>query len=99
MQPATFLVQLAQALVLMKDYNVNVSAVVGHSLGEVVAEIVAGSITTKAGVTLTLERTKACLDIEAERGLHEEMGMVLCIGVDRETAEHTLSRSTKTRSL
>jgi acyl transferase domain-containing protein len=93
MQPATFMVQYAQAAALTKDFNVCIAAVIGHSFGEIVAAVVSGCLTLKAGVTLTLIRTQACLDLEAS--MDEAMAMLLCTNLSYEAKSTAFDKQKK----
>lgn len=94
MQPTTFLVQYAQAVALVKDFDTHVESVIGHSFGELVAAAVAGAITLEAAVTMTLARTQVCMKIE-RNNLTDPMGMVLCIGVSHNDMNSAMQEYTQ----
>jgi acyl transferase domain-containing protein/acyl carrier protein len=58
-QPTVFTVQVAQAAT-MKSYGVRPAAVIGHSLGEVAAAVVAGALSLDDGVRVICRRSRLC---------------------------------------
>ncbi|WP_264032524.1 sulfolipid-1 biosynthesis phthioceranic/hydroxyphthioceranic acid synthase [Mycolicibacterium elephantis] len=56
-QPTVFAVQVALAAT-MKSYGVTPGAVIGHSMGEVAAAVVAGALTLEDGVKVICRRSK-----------------------------------------
>lgn len=56
-QPTLFVLQLALAAT-MKSYGVRPGAVIGHSLGEVAASVVAGALSLQDGVRVICRRSK-----------------------------------------
>jgi acyl transferase domain-containing protein/acyl carrier protein len=59
-QPTIFAMQVALAAT-MKSYGVIPGAVIGHSLGEVAAAVVAGALSLEDGVRVICRRSKLCL--------------------------------------
>ncbi|HEY2197794.1 MAG TPA: sulfolipid-1 biosynthesis phthioceranic/hydroxyphthioceranic acid synthase, partial [Mycobacterium sp.] len=59
-QPTIFAMQLALAAT-MKSYGVVPGAVIGHSLGEVAAAVVAGALSLEDGVRVICRRSKLCV--------------------------------------
>jgi polyketide synthase 5 len=59
-QPTIFAMQVALAAT-MKSYGVIPGAVIGHSLGEVAAAVVAGALTLEDGVRVICRRARLCL--------------------------------------
>jgi polyketide synthase 5 len=59
-QPTIFAMQVALAAT-MKSYGVVPGAVIGHSLGEVAASVVAGALSLEDGVRVICRRAKLCL--------------------------------------
>ncbi|MGO9154876.1 acyltransferase domain-containing protein, partial [Mycobacterium sp.] len=59
-QPTLFAMQVALAAT-MKSYGVAPGAVVGHSLGEVAAAVVAGALSLEDGVRVICRRSRLCL--------------------------------------
>ena len=59
-QPTLFAMQVALAAT-MKSYGVTPGAVVGHSLGEVAAAVVAGALSLEDGVRVICRRSRLCL--------------------------------------
>jgi polyketide synthase 5 len=58
-QPTLFTVQVALAAT-MKSYGVRPAAVIGHSLGEVAAAVVAGALSLQDGVRVICRRSRLC---------------------------------------
>ncbi|MFJ5999385.1 SDR family NAD(P)-dependent oxidoreductase [Streptomyces sp. NPDC092370] len=65
-QPLLFGMQLALARTL-RAYGVRPAAVIGHSMGEVVAAVVAGVIDDSEGLSIILHRSAELAAIDAER--------------------------------
>ena len=61
-QPTLFTVQVALAAT-MKSYGVRPAAVIGHSLGEVAAAVVAGALSLEDGVLVICRRSRLCTRI------------------------------------
>jgi len=61
-QPTLFAMQVAMAATLT-SYGVVPGAVIGHSLGEVAAAVVAGALSTEDGVKVICRRSLLCLKI------------------------------------
>ena len=61
-QPTLFTMQVALAAAL-KSYGVHPAAVVGHSLGEVAAAVVAGGLSLQDGVRVICRRSRLCTRI------------------------------------
>ncbi len=61
-QPTLFTVQVALAAT-MKSYGVRPAAVIGHSLGEVAAAVVAGALSLQDGVRVICRRSRLCTRI------------------------------------
>ena len=61
-QPTLFTVQVALAAT-MKSYGVRPVAVIGHSLGEVAAAVVAGALSLEDGVRVICRRSRLCTRI------------------------------------
>ena len=59
-QPTIFAMQVALAAT-MKSYGVVPGAVIGHSLGEVAAAVVAGALSLEDGVRVICRRSRLCL--------------------------------------
>ena len=59
-QPTIFAMQVALAAT-MKSYGVVPGAVIGHSLGEVAAAVVAGALSLEDGVRVICRRSKLCV--------------------------------------
>ena len=59
-QPTIFAMQVAMAAT-MKSYGVVPGAVIGHSLGEVAAAVVAGALSLEDGVRVICRRSALCL--------------------------------------
>ena len=59
-QPAIFAMQVALAAT-MESYGVVPGAVIGHSLGEVAAAVVAGALSLEDGVRVICRRARLCL--------------------------------------
>jgi acyl transferase domain-containing protein/acyl carrier protein len=59
-QPTIFAMQVALAAT-MKSYGVVPGAVIGHSLGEVAAAVVAGALSLEGGVRVICRRSTLCL--------------------------------------
>ena len=59
-QPTIFAMQVALAAT-MKSYGVVPGAVIGHSLGEVAAAVVAGALSLEDGVRVICRRARLCL--------------------------------------
>jgi polyketide synthase 5 len=59
-QPTIFAMQVALAAT-MKSYGVLPGAVIGHSLGEVAAAVVAGALSLEDGVRVICRRARLCL--------------------------------------
>ena len=59
-QPTLFAMQVALAAT-MKSYGVTPGAVVGHSLGEVAAAVVAGALSLEDGVRVICRRSRLCV--------------------------------------
>ncbi|MGO9151588.1 sulfolipid-1 biosynthesis phthioceranic/hydroxyphthioceranic acid synthase [Mycobacterium sp.] len=58
-QPTLFAMQVALAAA-MKSYGVRPAAVIGHSLGEVAAAVVAGALSLQDGVRVICRRSRLC---------------------------------------
>jgi len=76
MQATTFLIQYCSAVALTKAFNLEISAVVGHSFGEIIVAAFSGAITLEAAVEITVLRT--VLSLSVERTNNKELGMMLC---------------------
>lgn len=61
-QPTIFAMQVAMAAT-MKTYGVRPGAVIGHSLGEVGAAVVAGALSLEDGVKVICRRSRLCLEL------------------------------------
>jgi polyketide synthase 5 len=61
-QPTLFAMQVALAAA-MESYGVRPAAVIGHSLGEVTAAVVAGALSLKDGVRVICRRSRLCTRI------------------------------------
>ncbi|CAN5443502.1 type I polyketide synthase [soil metagenome] len=61
-QPTIFAMQVAMAAT-MKTYGVQPGAVIGHSLGEVGAAVVAGALSLEDGVKVICRRSRLCLEL------------------------------------
>jgi polyketide synthase 5 len=61
-QPAIFAMQVALAAT-MKSYGVVPGAVIGHSLGEVAAAVVAGALSLEDGVRVISRRSRLCVPL------------------------------------
>ena len=61
-QPVLFAMQVALAAA-MRSYEVHPSAVIGHSLGEVSAAVVAGALSLEDGVRVICRRSRLCLRV------------------------------------
>ncbi len=61
-QPTLFTVQVALAATMM-SYGVRPGAVIGHSLGEVAAAVVAGALSLQDGVRVICRRSRLCTRI------------------------------------
>jgi polyketide synthase 5 len=61
-QPTLFAMQVALAATL-KSYGVRPGAVIGHSLGEVAAAVVAGALSLQDGVRVICRRSSLCTQI------------------------------------
>jgi polyketide synthase 5 len=61
-QPTLFAMQVALAAT-MKSYGVHPGAVIGHSLGEVAAAVVAGALSLEDGVRVICRRSSLCTRI------------------------------------
>lgn len=61
-QPVLFAMQVALATA-MRSFGVHPSAVVGHSLGEVSAAVVAGALPLEDGVRVICRRSRLCLRV------------------------------------
>lgn len=61
-QPTLFAMQVAMAATL-RSYGVNPGAVIGHSMGEAAASVVAGMLTPEDGVKVICRRSQLCLKI------------------------------------
>ena len=61
-QPTIFAMQVAMAAT-MKNYGVQPGAVIGHSLGEVGAAVVAGALSLEDGVKVICRRSRLCLEL------------------------------------
>ena len=61
-QPVLFAMQVALAAA-MRSYEVHPSAVIGHSLGEVSAAVVAGALSLEDGVRGICRRSRLCLRV------------------------------------
>jgi polyketide synthase 5 len=59
-QPTLFTIQVALAATMM-SYGVRPGAVIGHSLGEVAASVVAGALSLDDGVKVICRRSQLCL--------------------------------------
>ena len=59
-QPTLFAMQVAMAAT-MKSYGVTPGAVIGHSLGEVAAAVIAGALSLDDGVRVICRRSRLCL--------------------------------------
>lgn len=59
-QPTLFAIQVALAAT-MQSYGVRPGAVIGHSLGEVAAAVVAGALSLEDGVKVICRRSRLCL--------------------------------------
>ncbi|MGO9552686.1 sulfolipid-1 biosynthesis phthioceranic/hydroxyphthioceranic acid synthase, partial [Mycobacterium sp.] len=59
-QPTLFAMQVALAAT-MKSYGVTPGAVVGHSMGEVAAAVVAGALSLEDGVRVICRRSRLCV--------------------------------------
>ncbi|MEY9997410.1 acyl transferase domain-containing protein [Streptomyces sp. V4I8] len=66
-QPMIFLMQVGIARVL-RSYGVEPAAVVGHSMGEVAAAVVAGALSLEDGVRVSCRRSLLCVP-DAEAGI------------------------------
>ena len=62
MQPTLFAMQVALAAA-MKSYGLRPAAVIGHSLGEVAAAVVAGALSLQDGVRVICRRSRLCTRI------------------------------------
>ena len=62
MQPTLFTMQVALAAT-MTSYGVRPAAVIGHSLGEVSAAVVAGALSLEDGVRVICRRSRLCTRI------------------------------------
>lgn len=62
-QPTLFAIQVALADT-MKSYGVQPGAVIGHSLGEVAAAVVAGALSLEDGVRVICRRSRLCTRIQ-----------------------------------
>jgi polyketide synthase 5 len=61
-QPTIFAMQVALAAT-MKSYGVAPGAVIGHSLGEVAAAVVAGALSLEDGVRVICRRSRLCVPL------------------------------------
>ncbi len=61
-QPTIFAIQVALAAT-MRSYGVVPGAVIGHSLGEVAAAVVAGALTLEDGVQVICRRSRLCVSL------------------------------------
>ena len=61
-QPTLFAMQVALAAT-MKSYGVTPGAVIGHSMGEVAAAVVAGALSLEDGVRVICRRSRLCVGL------------------------------------
>ena len=66
-QPVLFAMQVALAAA-MRSYGVRPGAVIGHSLGEVSAAVVAGALSMEDGVRVICRRSRLCNRLAGVRG-------------------------------
>jgi polyketide synthase 5 len=64
-QPTIFAMQVALAAT-MKSYGVIPGAVIGHSLGEVAAAVVAGALSLEDGVRVICRRSRLCVPLAGD---------------------------------
>jgi polyketide synthase 5 len=64
-QPTIFAMQVALAAT-MKSYGVVPGAVIGHSLGEVAAAVVAGALSLEDGVRVICRRSRLCVPLAGD---------------------------------
>ncbi|MFD3422708.1 SDR family NAD(P)-dependent oxidoreductase [Streptomyces decoyicus] len=84
-QPVLFALQIALAAT-WRSYGVEPAAVIGHSMGEVAAAVVAGALTLADGVKVICRRSGLLSDIAGS-------GSMLSVGLDAATVREELADS------
>lgn len=84
-QPVLFALQIALAAT-WRSYGVEPAAVIGHSMGEVAAAVVAGALTLADGVRVICRRSGLLSDIAGS-------GSMLSVGLDADTVRAELADS------
>ncbi|MFE1765226.1 SDR family NAD(P)-dependent oxidoreductase [Streptomyces angustmyceticus] len=82
-QPVLFALQIALAAT-WRSYGVEPAAVIGHSMGEVAAAVVAGALTLADGVRVICRRSGLLSDLAGS-------GSMLSVGLDAETVRAELA--------
>lgn len=94
-QPASTAVQIA-LVDLLKSWNVQPTAVIGHSSGEIAAAYAAGAITQSAAIRISYHRSFLA---KASRLLSAEQGSMMAVGLGQEGVERYIMRLTTTSTV